>query len=375
MKRGSMDRFFWFLFVLFVPFSTLSAQNTPAPQLQPRSAEPAKAPSSTASVPADRQIQLDVQVTDKSGAPVRGLQQQDFTILDDKRPQNILSFQSVDSAAASASDPPVEVVLVVDAVNAGFQSVTYERSELKKFLLQNGGKLALPTSLIVFSDTGTEIQKDSSRDGNALAALYDQYETGLRIVNRSQGFWGAAERFDLSLKTLTNFVEHEKTRPGRKLMVWFSPGWPLLSGPRIELTSKQEQHFFDLVVSASNDLRQARITLYSIDPLGLADAGGSRIVYYKEFLKGVTSANRVLPANLSLQVLAVQSGGRVLNSSNDLTSEIAHCVSDGDAFYVLSFQAARADRANEYHAIAITVDKPGLTARARTGYYAQPYAP
>jgi VWFA-related protein len=370
-----MDRFFWFLFVLFLLSSTLSAQNTPPPQLQPRSAEPDKAPSSAAAIPADRQIQLDVQVTDKSGSPVRGLQQQDFTLLDDKRPQNILSFQAVDSTAATASDPPVEVVLVVDAVNASFQAVTYERSELKKFLLQNGGKLALPTSLIVFSDTGTEVQKTSSRDGNALAALYDQYETGLRIVNRSQGFWGAAERFEMSLKTLTSFIEYEKPRPGRKLMVWFSPGWPLLSGPNIELTRKQEQHFFDVIVSASADLRQARITLYSIDPLGLADAGGSRIVYYKEFLKGVTSANRVMPADLSLQVFAVQSGGRVLNSSNDLTTEIANCVSDADAFYVVSFQAARADRANEYHAIAITVDKPGLTARARTGYYAQPYAP
>ena len=267
------------------------------------------------------------------------------------------------------------MVLVVDAVNVGLQSVSYERSELKRFLLQNGGKLAVPTSLIVFSDRGTEIQKTSSRDGNALATLYDQYETGLRIINRSQGFWGAAERFEMSLKTMNSFVEYEKTRPGRKLMVWFSPGWPLLSGPNIELTRKQEEHFFDSIVAASAGLRQARITLYSIDPLGLADAGGTRITYYKEFLKGVTSANRAMPANLSLQVLAVQSGGRVLNSSNDLTTELANCFSDAEAFYVLSFQSARADRANEYHAIALTVDKPGATARTRTGYYAQPYAP
>jgi len=98
-------------------------------------------------------------------------------------------------------------------------------------------------------------------------------------------------------------------------MVWFSPGWPLLSGARIELTSKQEQHFFDLVVSASNDLRQARITLYSIDPLGLADAGGSRIVYYKEFLKGVTSANRVLPAISACRCSQFRAADAVLNSS------------------------------------------------------------
>jgi len=95
----------------------------------------------------------------------------------------------------------------------------------------------------------------------------------------------------------------------------------------------------------------------------------------KEFLKGVTSANRVLPANLSLQVLAVQSGGRVLIPATISPVKLLIASRMATLFYVLSFQAARADRANEYHAIAITVDKPGLTARARTGYYAQPYAP
>ena len=187
-----------------------------------------------------RVITIDVQVKDKSGAPVLGLQQQDFTVLDDKRPQNILSFHAVDNGAASTTDP-VEVVLVVDAVNTSFNAITYARSELKKFLLQNGGKLAQPVSLVVFSDTGTKMQGDPSRDGNALAALYDQYETGLRVINRSAGFYGATERFDLSLKTLTQLVEYKGKQPGRKLMVWFSPGWPLLSGPNILLTSKESE--------------------------------------------------------------------------------------------------------------------------------------
>jgi VWFA-related protein len=155
-------------------------------------------------------------------------------------------------------------------------------------------------------------------------------------------------------------------------MIWFSPGWPLLSGPNIELSRKDEQQLFNSIVAASTGLRQARITLYSIDPLGLADAGGVRISYYQEFLKGVGSADRVLPGDLGLQVLAVQSGGRVFNGSNDLTAEIANCAADADAFYVLSFDAARADQANEYHALGVTVDKAGITARTRTGYYAQP---
>ncbi|MFZ0760706.1 MAG: VWA domain-containing protein [Candidatus Sulfotelmatobacter sp.] len=353
--------------LLLPPLLVSAAWGQNAPQLQPR----ATTPSPAAPAATGREIALDVRVTDKSGAPIRGLQQQDFAVLDDKRPQKILSFHAVDNPAASTTDP-VEIVLVVDAVNTSFSAITYARTELKKFLLHNGGKLAQPVSLVVFTDTATRMQGGFSRDGNALAALYDQYETGLRTMNRSQGFYGAADRFALSLKTLTQLVEYEGQQPGRKLMIWFSPGWPLLSGPGIQLNSKDSDRLFNGAVALSNRLRQARVTLYSVDPLGLADAGGIRISYYKQFLKGATSASRLEAGDLGLQVLAVQSGGLVLNSDNDIASAIAHCAADADSFYVLSFEAAHADRANEYHAIAIRVDKPGVTARTRTGYYAQP---
>jgi len=363
-----MGRFCRLLLVLLLPLSAVWGQSAAPPQLKSRPAEPSPSPPGGT----DRHITIDVQVTDKSGAPVRGLQKQDFTLLDDKQPRNILSFYAVDSGAALASDPPVEIVLVVDAVNASFQTVGYERSEVKKFLLQNDGKLAQPVSLVVFSDSGTKIQDGSSRDGNALAVLYDQYDTGLRSIKQSQGFYGAADRFDLSIKTLTSIVAYEESRPGRKLVIWFSPGWPLLSGPGTELSRKDEQQIFNSIVTASTGLRQARITLYSIDPLGLADAASIRISYYEEFLKGVTSPGQVLPGNLGLQVLVVQSGGRVFNGSNDLTAAIANCAADANAFYVLSFDVARADQPDEYHSLRVTVDKPGTEARTRTGYYAQP---
>ncbi|MGA3087280.1 MAG: VWA domain-containing protein [Terriglobales bacterium] len=327
----------------------------------------------TPAVPAsgglDRRIALDVQVTDKSGTPVRGLQAADFSILDDKQPQKIVSFQAVDAAAPTTSDPPVEVVLVVDGVNTGFQTVSREREQIRKFLLQNGGKLAWPVSLVVFSDQGTNVQNDSSRDGNALAALYDRYETGLRSVTRSQGIYGAEDRFSMSLNAINWLVSNEKTRPGRKLVIWLSGGWPLLSGPNIQLSQKELQQLFQSVVAVSTAMRQADVTLYTVDPLGLTDFLRSR--YYEQFLKGVSSASRVVPGNLGLQVLSVQSGGRVFTSSNDLTAAIADCVADAGVFYVLSFDSLPADHADEYHALRVTVDKPGMTARARTGYYDQ----
>jgi len=362
---GRLSRLFLALLLAVSAASAASGQDAPKPQLQPRPDEPAKAPAPKG---ADRQITIEVQVTDKSGAPVRGLQKQEFTLLDDKQPQNILSFRAVDRGVASIADP-VEIVLVIDAVNTSFEAVARERDQVKEFLLRDGGKLAEPVSLVIFSDVGADIQNGSSRDGNALATLLDQKEMGLRTVTRSQGFWGATERLELSLKTMRSLGEYEGTRPGRKLVIWVSPGWPLLSGPNVQLYGKDLQRFFDSIVEFSTGLRQARVTIYSLDPLGTSDFGRSR--HYEAFVKGVTSPSRTVAGNLGLQVLAVQTGGRVFTSTNDLTGAIADCAADADAYYVLSFEGALADRANEYHAIGVTVDRPGVKARTRTGYYAQ----
>jgi hypothetical protein len=178
----------------------------------------------------------------------------------------------------------------------------------------------------------------------------------------------------LSLNALGQIAGLEATRPGRKLLIWISPGWPFLNAPGIEqnLTSKPKQEIFTSIVALSDALRQARITLYAVDPLGAKDAGGFRTVEYMGFSKGVKSARQAEYGHLALQVLATQSGGRVLNSSNDLAGEIATCVADANSYYVLSFEGLPGDGPNEYHALDIKLDKPGLTARTRSGYYAQP---
>jgi VWFA-related protein len=317
--------------------------------------------------PPNRQITLDVVVTDKSGKPVSGLQQQDFTLLDNKQPQKILSFQ-----AATTTDPPVSVVLVVDEVNTNFTYVSIGRAQIEKFLKHDGGELPRDVSLAVLTDSGLAMSNVATRDGNALAAELNQNKAGLRTITRSQGIYGADDRIGLSLNALQQLADYEAPRPGRKLVVWISPGWPLLSGPREDLTEKDQQRLFNNIVGLSDRLRQARITLYSVDPLGTADTAGFRTSYYEEFVKGVKKPRQVRLGNLALQVIATQSGGRVLISNNDVAGEIATCVADANAFYVLTFDGLVGDGPNEYHSLEMKLDKPGLKAITRTGYYAQP---
>jgi VWFA-related protein len=111
------------------------------------------------SAPASR-VDLDVVVTPKSGPAVAGLQQQDFTIFDNKAPQRITSFQ-----VRSGSQDPVHVILVVDAVNTAYQTIAYERGQIDKFLRANGGRLAQPMTLAFFTDKGTQLEEDFRHRG------------------------------------------------------------------------------------------------------------------------------------------------------------------------------------------------------------------
>jgi VWFA-related protein len=317
-------------------------------------------------------IHIDVIVTDKSGTPVSGLRQQDFTLLDDKQPRAITSFLGTEDTG-KPTEPPVQVIFLVDAVNSGVREVTQGRQELERFLRRDDGKLALPTSLVIFTDISTMIQPQPGHDGNAMADGLEKNQTGLRVNGRSQGFYGAVDRFQMSIRALQQITAYEARQPGRKLLIWLSPGWPLLSGPGVIMTPKDQETTFNEVVTMSRILREARMTLYSIDPSGMGDAGTPRTFYYEDFLKGVPYPNKVNAANLALQVLAVQSGGKVLNSNNNIANLIASCLVDAKAFYTLSFDSSPADHPDEYHSLEVKIAKAGLTAHTRTGYYAQQY--
>jgi VWFA-related protein len=350
--------------VCWFSFLAVTQQNTPpapVPPLAERHPTPQPGP--------DRLITLDVVVTDKAGNPVTGLQHQEFILLDDKQPQTIVSFRAADGS--QVDDPPQQVIFLIDAVNSSYRGVDLQRQQLEKYLRENTGPLPVPMSVVFLNDTSTQVQPTPTRDGNVILSALDQNKQGLRTVTRSQGFYGAVDRLQISLKALEELIAHEATQPGRKLMVWLSPGWPLLSGPAVQLSEKDQQMIFQTIVRLSGTMREARLTLYSVDPLGIDDPLG-RSFYYETFVKGVGSANKVQDGDLGLQVLAAQSGGQVLSRNNDVAKSIANCTADAKAFYTISFNAPRADHPNEYHSLQVKVDKPKLTARTRTGYYAQP---
>jgi VWFA-related protein len=350
---------------LFFASANLSVAQAPPPASAPPQVAPAE---NAAAPPADsNRISIDVVVSDKLGHPIRGLKASDFTLLDNKAPQKLLSFRALDAGTAHAE--PTSVVVVLDTINADFSTVARERQELSRFLKQDGGELANPTSVAIFADGGAKMQQGFSRDGNALDALLSQQQTGLRTVTRNTGFWGAAERLEMSLSQLSQLAAYESTLPGRKLILVIGPGWPLFAFAGEQSDMKQRTSAFNSIVQLTNGLRDGHITLYCLDPF---DLGRTDPFYYQSYLKGVAAPKDAEYPNLGLQVLAVHSGGSVIINGRDILGELNTAVRDAAASYELTFESAPGDHPDEYHALQVKVDQPDVTVHTTTGYYAHP---
>ena len=319
-----------------------------------------------------RAIHIDVTVTPNPGRqgtwqpPITGLTQHDFTLRDNGVARTIQSFQAANNVAV-----PVEVILMVDAINVPISTMAYEESEVRRFLTANGGHLDQPTAVGFLTNSGSQLAKGFFIDGNALNRSIGPQAFGLRDINRTAGFWGQDERTQASLQAVNQLLAYAQTLPGRKAVVWLSPGWPLLTGVRNELDTKSTVQVYDDVIHYSTALREANLVFYQVNPLGPNQSLVS-VDFYKQFVKGVSNPSQVYLSDLSLQVLAAQSGGLVLQSASDLAGMMEECLRDMNSWYDLGFTEAKADKPNEYHHLDVIVDRPGLTVRTREGYYAQP---
>jgi VWFA-related protein len=332
---------------------------------------PAPRPSGViGSITPEGHIHLDILVSDPADKPVLGLEPSDFKLLDNGQPRRILSFRSFDGITVRP-DPPVEVILLFDTVNLPFSQVSFIHQEIVRFLSQNGGHLSQPVSIMLLTDAGLHVQPQPSANGIGLISVLDQIKGEVHTIYGAMGAEGKLERVQLSLRQMAAIAENEARRPGRKLLVWVGPGWPMLNSNDFSASDKDQRRYFDAIVELSTRLREARMVVYSVAPVN-EESTGEHTLQYRAFLKGVTSARKADLGNLALKVLAAQSGGLILGPDNDLVSQIDRCIADASAFYAISFDPPRAEHADEYHDLKIQLAQPGLIVRTSTGYYDQP---
>ena len=127
------------------------------------------------------------------------------------------------------------------------------------------------------------------------------------------------------------------------------------------------------IVVASTKLRQARVTLYDVDPNDVVESAGIRVTYSENFLKGVSSPSLALHGDLGLQVLSVQRAAGAY-STRTMTSQRQSQMRSRTPMVITSFRLKQVRRTTRTSTtrFEIRVDKPGMTARTRTGYYASP---
>jgi VWFA-related protein len=321
-------------------------------------------------------IKLDIEVTDGTGQPVAGLDRADFSLLENGQEQKILSFQEFHGRGAG-TEPPVKIILLIDTIELPANLARDERLAVEAYLRKDGGHLSRPVSVFLLSDTGLWTVKKSSSDGNTL--VHEIERNDITPVRHNKGWQRGSvpstedlkdTASESSLKALAQIATDERMQPGRKLLVWVGPGWGIGSGASADAKGVNAgSQILGTASWFSTLLREAHLVLYSF-AVGETGPEGQ---LYKAYLDGVSSPHKANFMNLYRKVLAVQSGGRVMDDSLDLVKEIDTCVQDDGYFYRISFDPFPADRLNEYHDLKVVVAQPGLTARTNTGYYDQPY--
>jgi len=342
-------------------------------------AAPEKAHEATAPITTDQAgglIHLDVVVTDSSGRPVSGLRPEDFTLLENGKPEDILSFHVSDPASANP-DTASRLILVIDLIDENKAQNLDENLAVEHYLRRNGGHLTRPVSIYVISGMGLWTLAHPEGDGNVLAD--DLVHSRLKLIREFMASQMNAPGHESlvvpdtaamsALKSIGQIAEAERRRPGRKLLVWVGPDSSIGRG-LFDAGKKKEQDDIAARVWLSTLMREARIVLYSFavgenDPRSQTDE--------KYFSGAGALPPKAIYMSWDRKELAVQSGGLAMEASYDIVKLIGDFVREADTYYTLSFDPAHADSLNEYHDLKVLVNRPGLTARTNAGYFDQPW--
>jgi VWFA-related protein len=347
-------------------------------------------------------------VARSKGAPATGLSQDDFTLLDNGKPQKI-TFFSVQSGSVSASPAPGLTPLAAGVVSNRSESQSHPtRNTTLLFLDQRNTPqpeqaFAIQriarfigtrrqqdrTGIYTFGRDGTlkvvqEITTDSellSRAAGSLKAQDPAYRSPGVSGLEGNGAHAADELTSLLIRTreidtrqvLEQAARHLANVPGRKSLIWISPAFPL--------------HWKDLdftpdVLEAARKLNDSGVALYSVDPRGVAGALSGQTSIANAEYGGVHTQQQIaammigeggFPAPIgfeTMRLLAGLTGGLTFANDNGLEKLIQAAAEDGEFTYTLGFYPAQEDREGVRHSLKVLVSKPGIGLRYRQNYLA-----
>jgi len=317
-------------------------------------------------------VVLDGVALDQKDRVVTDLKASDFQINEDGVPQNIRNFEpagkytpaptvNINSTAELdqfAPHAPVNIVLL-DEVSTRFEDMAYARWSLKKWLDAQPDHLDTPTMLIAVSLERFQVLRDYTQNKdeilNALNKRFVDYPWHL-----NQAGWNGDSYLAAHL-ALRRVAEATTSHHGPKTMIWLGRGLP---------SARNGHHSTNVEASADtttshtlDELRDARVTLYTIDPAGV-----------------LIDPENAYPTNRwnywpfggdpRFEAMALATGGRFFANRNDVDVAIGSSIRDGSSVYTLTYIPPDPDKdPRKLRHIQVTVNRPGVHFITRTAYF------
>lgn len=370
-----------------------------------------------------RLVEVEVVVRNSKG-PVTGLTKDDFTILDEGRPQRIDVFRAGQTNAASAAipQPPGFVsnrgasggegaggaaaytAVLYDQLNTRIDLKDYERKALIKFVrgMRPGEHVAiyvLGRNLHVLQDFTDDPAKllaalqhvDSGRDlmpanvhdamsGFETDALGNIILPGAMIARSPQlaGELGgseiesaknvaqvnAARNDETTFEALQVITRHLSGMPGRRNLVW------MMESPYTGLA------FSGMLVQANIALYPVLAHSLEFDPTGMFMGYANNVrqaLNPGEGVPGATLMPDVMDTQRKARQVGELTGGAGFSDAEDLQLAVKTAEEDSQSAYTLGYYPSEELLDGKYHRIAVKVagGKPGhLEVRYRPGYVA-----
>jgi Ca-activated chloride channel homolog len=269
-------------------------------------------------------VALNVTVTDGSQHFVSDLQQDNFTVFEDGRPQPITFFQK--------SGLPLAVALLLDTSASMDNKLAIAQEAAIGFSRQLG--TADVVSVIDFDSRVTVLQEFTG-DVSAVERAVRQTRAG-----GSTALYNAVY---IALKELSKTKPDERTgQPPRRAIVVLSDG---------EDTSSL-MSFEDVLDTAA----RSDTAIYAI---GLT-------------VRSATETRGSQSAEFVLRRFAQQTGGRAFfpTEATQLAHIYAEIKAELSSQYSLAYESTNARRDGQFRRIAVRLDRTGVVARTRPGYYA-----
>ncbi len=355
-----------------------------------------------------RLVEVSVVAETKNGDPVSDLTQQDFTILDQGRPETIAVFTCEKAEEGEPTSRPLPpnvfsnrlerlgkaptsaTVVLFDGLNTELTDQAYARQQIVKFLeqLEPGDQVAL-----YVLGRGPRVLQDFTSDSNSLlkalesykgeqtrsleAPMYDpaltsaaQLDSWLGELTFNLYDYFERDRAFRTVRSLVAIANHLERLPGRRNLVWVSGSFPVWIGgdsvprPRKAKPGKVSVPEFD---RAARALNRANLAVYPVDARGLMapqEYRADRAAPRKESrIADVVMFN-------AMRVMAERTGGRAFYNNNDLRAAVRRAADDARLTYLVGYYPSHDQWNGKFREIKLQVNRPDVQLHYRRGYFA-----